>query len=215
MTALSFYAYEHIRQDTGAVFYVGKGSGPRANLSTGRSQYWKRIVSKAKAFSVRIIASNLDEELAHLVEIERINQCKRLNIPLCNLTDGGEGMSGYVIPEEIRNKISASLSGRVGTPLSDKAKNLLRVAKTGVPKSEETKQKLRLANLGKKASAEARKKMSLAHKGKKRSDEFRKKLGDARRGKSQPKLQCPHCSKIGGNSNMVRWHFSNCKQKVI
>jgi group I intron endonuclease len=82
-------------------------------------------------------------------------------------------------------------------------------------RSEETKQKLRLANLGKKASAEARKKMSLAHKGKKRSDEFRKKLGDARRGKSQPKLQCPHCSKIGGNSNMVRWHFSNCKQKVI
>ena len=215
MTALSFYAYEHIRQDTGAVFYVGKGSGPRANLSTGRNQYWKRIVSKAKAFSARIIASNLDEELAHLVEIERINQCKRLNIPLCNLTDGGEGMSGYAIPEEIRNKISASLSGRVGTPLSDKAKNLLRVAKTGVPKSEETKQKLRLANLGKKASAEARKKMSLAHKGKKRSDEFRKKLGDARRGKSQPKLQCPHCSKIGGNSNMVRWHFSNCKQKVI
>ena len=30
MSALGFYTYEHTRNDTGAVFYVGKGRGKRA-----------------------------------------------------------------------------------------------------------------------------------------------------------------------------------------
>lgn len=28
---------------------------------------------------------------------------------------------------------------------------------------------------------------------------------------SKPTVTCPHCGKIGDNSNMKRWHFNNCK----
>ena len=29
----------------------------------------------------------------------------------------------------------------------------------------------------------------------------------------KPKIECPHCGKIGGNSQMKRWHFDQCKMK--
>jgi hypothetical protein len=29
--------------------------------------------------------------------------------------------------------------------------------------------------------------------------------------KNKPKIRCPHCDKIGDESNMRRWHFDNCK----
>ena len=31
--------------------------------------------------------------------------------------------------------------------------------------------------------------------------------------KSKPKITCPHCHQEGGNSQMKRWHFDNCKHK--
>lgn len=30
---------------------------------------------------------------------------------------------------------------------------------------------------------------------------------------NKPIVTCPHCGKIGDNSNMKRWHFNNCKKK--
>jgi len=30
---------------------------------------------------------------------------------------------------------------------------------------------------------------------------------------NKKKSQCPHCNKIGQHTNMVRWHFQNCKFK--
>jgi hypothetical protein len=35
----------------------------------------------------------------------------------------------------------------------------------------------------------------------------------ARKGVPQKKLTCPHCNKTGGNTNIVRYHFDNCKNK--
>lgn len=31
--------------------------------------------------------------------------------------------------------------------------------------------------------------------------------------KNQKQIKCPHCDKIGANSNMKRWHFDNCEFK--
>jgi hypothetical protein len=33
----------------------------------------------------------------------------------------------------------------------------------------------------------------------------------ALKGKKQKTIQCPHCSKVGGVSNMTRYHFEFCK----
>lgn len=97
--------------------------------------------------------------------------------------------------------------------------------KTG-PHSEETKQKIGNAHRGKLISDETKRKLSIANTGKTRSDETRKKIREANKGKSKPckeetkqklrkpkrLLQCPHCSKIGGEPQMYQWHFQNCKK---
>ena len=31
---------------------------------------------------------------------------------------------------------------------------------------------------------------------------------------NQPKIECPHCGKIGLLGAMKRWHFDNCKEKT-
>jgi hypothetical protein len=38
-----FYVYEHRRADTGAVFYVGKGSGYRLRVEQHRGAAWRAI----------------------------------------------------------------------------------------------------------------------------------------------------------------------------
>jgi hypothetical protein len=110
MQASNFYIYEHIRPDTGMVFYVGKGSGDRATVKHNRNPYWKNVVNKTKAFSVRKICKTENEELAFLIEQERIDQLKRLDIKLTNLTDGGEG--AYNPSNEVRLKMSQSKFGQ-------------------------------------------------------------------------------------------------------
>jgi hypothetical protein len=87
-----FYVYEHIRNDTNAIFYVGKGKANRASSTRNRNRYWENVVSKSNGFIVRIVAKDLDEELAYLTEKERIDQLKRLGIKLANINAGGAGV---------------------------------------------------------------------------------------------------------------------------
>lgn len=75
-------------------------------------------------------------------------------------------------------------------------------------------------NYGSKREIETREKMSKSQSGennpffgKTHSVEARIKIGEARRGISRPKIQCPHCNKIGGAPQMIQWHFDNCKFK--
>lgn len=90
-----YYVYEHLRNDTSEVFYVGKGKDYRASSTKNRNAYWKNVVKKAGGFTVRFVAENIDdEELAYFCEEERIDQLKRLGFILTNLTNGGEGASG-------------------------------------------------------------------------------------------------------------------------
>lgn len=109
-------------------------------------------------------------------------------------------------------KLKKSKKGRT---LSQEHKNKISEAHKGKPKSEETKFKLRKANLGKTASVEAKAKMSKSNKGKPKSEEHNKKVSLAKTGKKHKIVQCPHCDKEGGQANMTRWHFNNCKYKTI
>lgn len=97
-----FCVYEHIRPDTNAVFYIGKGQGRRPYTIRNRNKYWCNIVAKAGGFTVRMVVEGVDEELAFLIEAERIDQLRRLGMKLCNMTDGGEGISGYVHTDATR-----------------------------------------------------------------------------------------------------------------
>lgn len=135
-TKPKYYVYEHIRPDTGAVFYVGKGRGYRATTRSKRNAHWQNVVKKANGVKVRYLAKDITEELAFLCEAEAIDKYRRLGVYLVNKTDGGEGSSGYTfkMSEDHKNKISA--------------------AKTGVPRPIEMVEKMRASKKGKLTGAE-------------------------------------------------------------
>src|SRR5580658_6240831 len=95
-----FYVYEHWRPDRGECFYVGKGHGRRAyDMRRGRNRWHKFLQAKLSALGtaieIKIIADGLTEAEAFAKEIERIAFWKNDGADLCNLTDGGDGPSGY------------------------------------------------------------------------------------------------------------------------
>ena len=221
-----FYVYEHLRSDDGAVFYVGKGTGIRCTLRSHyhRNKFWQRTERKAGGFSVRMVVDKVDEEFAFLVEMERINQLRRLGVRLCNITDGGEGSSGCERTPEWRNKIGDAHRGKQVSQ-ETRIKISTSVRASGFVHTEEMRQKI--------SSTHKNKKRALGYKhkdewklsqqkwvtgnksrlGQTRSKEEREKSSVALRGRIQTKIECPHCKKIGGNA-MRRWHFENCRGKL-
>lgn len=164
MATERFCVYEHIRLDTGRVFYVGKGSGDRPFRSSSRNPHWRRIVAKA-GFEVRIIFRTASEELALFAEEELISKHRLIGTPLANITAGGEGVSGFhrkQTAEEIELR-RVSLIGQKRTP---EQRARIAAAKKG-------------HGLGRKLSDEVRRKIGEAHLGHNRPME---KL----RGRSRP-----------------------------
>lgn len=106
------YVYLHTRLDKNEPFYVGKGSDRkgekykyrRAFAKKGRNRYWLNIIKLTK-YKVEILFDNMTTEEACQKEIELIKFYGRADLglgPLCNLTDGGEGVYGCkVSPERI------------------------------------------------------------------------------------------------------------------
>jgi hypothetical protein len=152
-----YYVYEHLKPNTNEIFYVGKGAGHRANTKSNRNIYWHNIVNKYDGFDVRYLIKNVDEEFALLVECERISQLKMLNIKICNLTDGGDGVSGYKFTEQQRKNIS---DGHKGQVVSEKTRIAVSKAHKGIPKSAEVRKKISDSNLGKKRTKEQNEVMS-------------------------------------------------------
>lgn len=137
-----FYVYVHVRATDGKPFYVGKGCGKRYKGHFDRNPMWKKTAKKYGVKAV-IYRDKLQEWAAFEVEQELIALYGRRNTGhgyLCNLTDGGEGQSGYIPSDESNIKRSAKLKGRVF--------------------SESHKQKIAESNRAKIVSDETRKKIS-------------------------------------------------------
>ena len=132
-----YYIYQHRSADTNEIFYVGKGKDKRFCDKNKRGRYWKHYVAK-HGFVPEIIKDGLDEELAFLAEMECIDAYKRRGIKLINLTDGGEGCSGYSMKHSEEQKAKWSIE-RKGTPSPRKGVKLL----------DSTKEKISLARGGK------------------------------------------------------------------
>ena len=104
----NFYVYAHYKPD-GNIFYVGKGRGNRAWWIHKRSDFWYKTVHKY-GYEVVLLYENLSEEDAFKLERDEIVFWGRRNNPdnfgfLINLTDGGEGTSGYKFTQEQLNNI--------------------------------------------------------------------------------------------------------------
>ena len=105
--------YQHRRADNGQIFYVGKASNPYRKLKTqNRNSRWHQIVNEAGGFTAEEIVSNVDEDLSLLAEQEYIDKLKKLGLPICNLTTGGQGRSGWNPSEETRKIWSEQRKGK-------------------------------------------------------------------------------------------------------
>ena len=106
------YIYLHRRNDTGEVFYVGKGTGGRATDGRSRNPHWQNVVNKA-GYTVEIIAKGLTDDEAYWAEpllIEAHGGVENLT----NMSDGGEGFSSEESKAlwqdpEYREKISKAM----------------------------------------------------------------------------------------------------------
>ena len=188
-----YYIYFYLRSRDSAIgkagtpYYVGKGKGRRA-YHTGHSY----AVPKDKN-NIVFVLNNLTEEQAFQNEIDFISWYGRVdsgNGILRNLTDGGEGMSGWVHSEETKRKIGEANKGKLnymfGKTRSEETKRKIGEASKGKILSEETKRKIGESNKGKTCSEETKRKIGEANKGKlnymfgkTHSEESRRKIGEA------------------------------------
>jgi len=117
MKDTKYYVYLHKRVDDHKIFYVGKGFNSRAISKHNRNKYWHNVVNK-HGYYIEYAAKDLSEEEAFELEIFLIQECKLSDIKLVNMTDGGEGSSGFKHSEESLEKIRIKCIGRVYPPHS-------------------------------------------------------------------------------------------------
>lgn len=150
-----FYVYIHRRKTDNRIFYVGKGMGDRLMKRDNRNTHWRRIVAK-HGFTAHKVSGDLPEPCALSFERALIASIGREN--LCNMTDGGDGVSGYRFSEEQRKRISEA--GKAA--YTEERREAARQRRLGKPPG----------NAGVSPSAETRAKISAATKGRKKHEGF-------------------------------------------
>ena len=186
----SFIIYGLVDPRTGQLRYIGKSSSgmkrPRRHFYEDArllphlhvSRWIRQLQSQGLTYQIVVFQELPDAEGLSEAEIGWIAYFRKVGCPLTNLTDGGDGMSGFRHTDATRAKMSEAAKNR-GEAY---ALNMSKV-QMGHIVSPETARKI---SLSKKAlSDESRRNISNAQKGKKRSLESREKQSAAWRRKRE------------------------------
>jgi len=168
---MKHYLYRHIRLDKNEPFYIGIGTKSNRNHPNIKSEYrrafskerkgsliWNHIVNKTD-YEVEILIESDNYEFIKEKEKEFIKLYGRINNEtgiLANMTDGGDGVLGYKVSKETREKMSKIAKGR---KLSEETIVKIVEARKGYKHSEETKRKISNKKLGKSLSKEHKDKL--------------------------------------------------------
>jgi septum formation inhibitor MinC len=182
-------------------FYIGKGCANRKYVHIKYGNKYNNHLNRKIRKIKKTINSNpiiitykemLSEREALFIEKQLIKNIGRSDLklgPLCNLTDGGDGISN--ISNETRNKMVISAKNmsyekrqkinitHKGRKFSLEARNNMSVSKQGHFVSQSTKNKLKEA--WKNMTNEHKEKMT-GHKGIKHSDQTKKKISESKKG---------------------------------
>lgn len=189
----NFYTYVLINSLDNMPIYIGKGSIHKNGKDRAESHF-KNIknhkhcnlhlqnkVLKIWENGGEVIAKKLyaeSEQDSFDTEIHWIKFAKQLGCKLCNMTDGGEGTSGYRRKVWNKGKTGTQVAWNKGIKPSEETKKKMK----GRIVSKETRDKLRKANIGKYHTEETKKKMSESGKGKHnmpRTEEWKKKMSES------------------------------------
>jgi hypothetical protein len=194
-----FYVYAYLRTrdstngKSGTPYYIGKGCGDRAYDSH------HRVGPPKDRTNIIFLGWNLLEDHAFEAEKHFIRYYGRIDSGtgcLGNLTDGGEGSSGWVmsaesrrkhserlrgrtITEEHRRKISESKKGKKRSAYSNEHRRKLSEAGRRRIPSSETRRKLSESSKAMWQEPDVRRKMTAAFKLRSLSEEYRSKMSEA------------------------------------
>ena len=192
MTQNEYYVYLYLRED-GTPYYVGKGKGRRAFSNKGRKENFPLDENKIVFHS-----KNLTEDEAFTLEKELIIKYGRKNNNtgiLINLTNGGEGVSGTIVTDEIKIKLSEYMKVRMNTPeMKAKISAMNTRTKKGKKLSDEHKRKVSESKKGTFLSDEHKRKLSESMKGHSVSEETKQKISEVQKIRWVKRRNDPNCT---------------------
>ncbi len=137
-TTHTYCVYQHRRNDTGEIFYIGIGKRQkRAYAKANRSKRWGAITNK-HGYSVEILLENVSRTEAIYSEMYLISFYGRMDLGtgrLVNMTDGGDGRENIIVSKETRIKLS---TGNKGRKFSQEVCAKRSIVRTGEKRSAET-----------------------------------------------------------------------------
>ena len=180
------------------VVYKGSGTYWLRHIKThGRSHVitlWYKLFTNEKELTEYALKFSIENNIVESKE-------------WANLTTelGIDGLpKGHVFTEQQRKNMSLAQKDikKPGTSKAMKGNTLRKGKKLS------TEQKLNCS----KAKIGNKNRLGILH-----SEEIKQIISErtslALKGKKKPIITCPHCNKSGGNSNMTRYHFNNCKSR--
>lgn len=131
-----YYTYAYLRPDK-TPYYVGKGQGRRCYE---QARHRIKVPERAR---IIFLKQNISEADAFKHEVYMIAVLGRKDLGtgiLRNLTDGGEGSSGWVMPDHMKEAMSKVHKGKTLTP---EHLEVLRLSNVGRGKSDEELAKIK------------------------------------------------------------------------